>query len=526
MRFVYLIVVMGRLGMLTPFGLWRLLAAVVRCGPSLKALLRIAERTYGDRPALTDDRETIGFRQLLSDSERLAEGLRRQFGLSGGHKAAFLCSNHASLVKSLFAASFLGADLYLLNADMSDGQLREWAAEHSPDLLIYDAGRTSVADDGVRAAAKLPVSAGDGSMSVEKLIRGSEAGGRSGHVRLRSKFKPGRIMLQTGGTTGKAKQAPHRPSLFHYLPPLAAMLRRMPLKRCRTSYIATPIYHGYGIAILLLNVALGVRTVLTARFEADKACRLIEEHRVEFVSVVPLMVDRMLKHRADSLRSLVCIASGGAELSTRLAEAVESRLGRVLYNLYGTSEAGLCAIATPEQLRAAPGTIGSVIEGVKLHLLDERGRDVREGDVGELCVMAGRSNDEAGVRWIRTGDLGFRDRLGHYFLCGRLDDRIVSGGENVYPYELERLLLQHPQVEDAAAFGIPDDAFGQRLKAVVQPACGAELTVKELREWLRPRAARFQMPKEIVCVERIDYTSLGKRDKKRMAAKHDGKGDE
>lgn len=523
MRFVYLIVVMGRLGMLTPLGLWRLLAAIVRCGAGLKALLRIAERTYGDRPALTDDRETIGFRQLLSDSERLAEGLRRQFGLSGGQKAAFLCSNHASLVKSLFAASFLGADLYLLNADMSDGQLREWAAELNPDLLIYDAGRTAVAEPGVRAAAKLPVSAEDGTMSVEKLIRGSETGGRSRLVRLRPKFKPGRIMLQTGGTTGKAKQAPHRPSLFHYLPPLAAMLRRMPLNRCRTSYIATPIYHGYGIAILLLNVALGVRTVLTARFEADKACRLIEEHQVDFASVVPLMIDRMVKHRAGSLNSLACVASGGAELSPRLAEAVEGRLGRVLYNLYGTSEAGLCTIATPEQLREAPGTIGSVIEGVKLHLLDERGREVRDGEVGELCVMAGRSHD--GARWIRSGDFGFRDRRGHYFLCGRLDDRIVSGGENVYPYELERLLLQHPQVEDAAAFGIPDEAFGQRLKAVVQPADGAELTVKELREWLRPRAARFQMPKEIVFAERIDYTALGKRDKKRMTAEHAGKGD-
>ncbi|RJE90460.1 AMP-dependent synthetase [Paenibacillus sp. 1011MAR3C5] len=503
--------VMQKIGMLSPLGLYRLLAAICRYGINVMALLRIAERTYGEAAAIADDQEMITYRQLLAQCEELSLMLRAKHEIKPGSKVALLCRNHASLVKSIFALSWAGADIYLLNAEMSQDQLQDLITAYDFDLLIYDEELASLIEQSAYNKGKLLSDHEEKPAVNNQQLGGSAAARRSWH-----RTSSGTIMLLTGGTTGKAKKVPHKPSLFHYLNPFYTLLKRLHLTRYHTGYIATPIYHGYGIAILLLFVALGKKIVLTSSFAAPRACALIREHQVQVATVVPLMLDKMLKHNAEDMRSLACIASGGAELNPKLVADVFARLGDVLCNLYGTSESGLNIVATPEDLRQSAHTLGRKIDGMPLFVLDEDMNEAEPGAVGQFCVQHYLSWAERSKRWIETGDMGYRDSDGLYYLCGRADDRIVSAGENVYPIELEHILIHHPQVEDVAVIGIPDETFGQRLKAYVQPVLHSEVNAGQLMDWLRVRAARYQMPKEIILVEEIPYTHLGKRDKKRL----------
>jgi acyl-CoA synthetase (AMP-forming)/AMP-acid ligase II len=230
---------------------------------------------------------------------------------------------------------------------------------------------------------------------------------------------------------------------------------------------------------------------------------------VDIITVVPLMVKKMLKVKGADLSTLSCIASGGAILHSSLAIEISRKLGDVLYNLYGTTETGLNIIATPQDLMDAPQTLGRKIDGVQLGIVDQYKEEVEVGAVGEISLKT-----KSG--WIGTGDLAYQDRNGLVFLNGRKDDMIISAGENVYPLEVEQLLITHPQVEEAAVVGVHDEDFGQRLKAFVVPVEGADLTEEKLTQWLKARVARFQVPKEIAFMDSMPYTPVGKMDKKRL----------
>ncbi|MGE5703730.1 MAG: AMP-binding protein [Clostridia bacterium] len=505
---LHLVKALSKMGMLTPVGLYRIIAAIWCYGINLMMLLKVAERTYGQRIAIVDDRETISFRELLSQSARLSIILQQTYGLSRGRKLGFLCKNHASLVKAIFAASSSGADLYLLNPEMSIGQFNQIVDDHGLDLLVHDRELTAMVEQSSYRKDKV-LSYDEYAPAINNLVHAVVDEKQS-----RQRMPPGKMMLFTGGTTGKAKKAAHQPSLLRYLPPFVTVLTRLLLNSYQTAYIATPLYHGYGVALFLIFIALGKNIVLTSGFEAAKACDLIHKHKVEMLTVVPLMITKMLKHNAAALKSLACIVSGGAELNPKLAAEVFSKVGDVLYNLYGTSEAGLTTIATPQDLRYSAKTIGKKIKHARLHIVGPDRKKLGAGEIGQFCIKNSWSMRNKAHSWIDTGDVGYRDEQGYYFLCGRTDDMVVSAGENVYPIELEQILLLHPAIEDAAVIGIRDDLFGQRLKAVIQPAPDARLTKDELLNWLRPRVARYQMPKEIVFVDQIPYTQLGKRDKK------------
>lgn len=510
LRIIYLFKAFYHLRILSPVGLYSLIVAIYQYGINLMTLVKIAERTYGQKAALVDERETISYQQLFSQSERLSIILKQTYGLGRGRKVGFLCKNHASLVKAIFAASFTGSDIVLINPDMSIGQLNQLLGVYNVDVLVHDVEMTSIIEQTSYAKDKI-LSYHDCLPAINNLHHTFVH-----EKQKRQRTSSSKIILLTSGTTGKAKKVAHKPSLFNYLPPFSTLLTRLQLLRYHTAYIATPIYHGYGIAILLLFVALGKKIVMTSGFDTAKACRLIEKHKVEVVTVVPLMINKMLKHNADALKSLGCIASGGDQLNPKLVAEVFSKLGPVLYNLYGTSEAGLNIIATPQDLQYSANTIGKKIKGARLHVFDRTMKKCGVGEIGEFCIKNHWSMRNRNRAWIKTGDLGYRDGHGYYFLCGRTDDMVVSAGENVYPAQIEQILIDHPLVEDAAVIGVRDEWFGQRLKAIVQPVRNADLTKETLLEWLRPKVARYQLPKEIVFVDQISYTHLGKRDKKRL----------
>jgi acyl-CoA synthetase (AMP-forming)/AMP-acid ligase II len=320
-------------------------------------------------------------------------------------------------------------------------------------------------------------------------------------------------VVLTSGTTGQPKAAGRKPSALNVLPPFLALLVSSGLATSRSIYIATPIYHGYGLAMLLIGLALGAELYITRRFEAARACALIARHQIKAATLVPLQLQRMLRADPGALASLRCVIVGSAPLSPALASGALARLGPVVFNLYGTSEAGFSIMATPELLSRKPGTIGRPLPGVRARIAGASAKATGTG-VGQLCISSAWTANGRG--WTQTGDLAYLDNEGNLMLCGRVDDMIVSGGENVYPLELEHVLQQHPDVEAVAVVGIPDPEFGQRLKAVVVPRHGAHRDEAALRIWLKPRVARYQMPAVVEFRAELPYTALGKLDRRAL----------
>jgi acyl-CoA synthetase (AMP-forming)/AMP-acid ligase II len=497
-----------RTRLLTIPGLYRLLEGVLTTGINLMALLRVAARLHPDRTAVIDDRERLTYPELWRQSEALAAALHAGHGIQPRQKVAIACRNHAAAIKAIFAFSRLGTHVFLVNPEMSADQLLALEDRLRFDFYVYDEPLAAVFATPSLGKKALP-SYHPTDLSIDRLA--SSSGPRN--VRLR-KARAGTIVVMTGGTTGQPKAAGRKPSILDFLPPFVALLTQVNLDHYRTVYIATPIYHGFGLASLFMGVALGAEMYFTERFEAARSCALIARHRIELVTLVPLMLQRILNRDTGALSSLRCIATGGAMLSPALARESLARLGPTLFNLYGTSEGGFAIMATPEQLARKPESIGKPVRGVCARILDKADQEVGENAVGRLCLRSAWTTSKKD--WIETGDLAFRDAEGDIVLCGRVDDMIVSGGENVYPIELENVLLQHPDVAAVAVVGMADAEFGQRLRAVVVTRKGSTLDREALLDWLKPRVARHQMPAVVEFRDELPYTPLGKLDRKTL----------
>lgn len=510
MKVLKLLYVLYKIKLLSPITLFHLISSILSCGINLMTLLNFAAKKYANSILLVDDNECLTYRQMLIASNNLSLCLRRKIGLQSGHKVAIICKNHASLVKSIFAISRIGADLYFINTEISKLQFTHLIQQKQFDLLIYDSDFKEIVEQSDYANSRL--------LSYHHVLPSINNLSQLEPVKIQRipRTFSGKIVLHTSGTTGTSKEIEHKPTLFNFLNPFVAFVSRLKIIKYNTAYIATPIYHGYGIAVLLLFIPLGKKVIVRQKFNANHACELIKKHHVEVVTVVPTMLQRMLDASKEDLKSLKCIASGGAKLSTKLVDKTIHSVGQVLYNLYGTTEAGLNFIATPDDLLYSSATVGKAIKGMVIRVMDSNMNEMDVGKVGELWIKNEWSMQKSKNNWIQTGDLGYKDQNGYYFLCGRLDDMIISGGVNVYPIEVEQIIMNHPSIEDAAIVSMEDDQFGQRLKAYILLKKNDTMTEIELRDWLSVRISRFQLPKEIEFVHCLPYTSLGKLNRKQL----------
>jgi acyl-CoA synthetase (AMP-forming)/AMP-acid ligase II len=497
-----------RTRLLTLPGLYCQLAAALTTGINLMLLLRVAAQLYPRRTAVIDERERLTYAELWRQSEALAGALHAEHGIQPRQKVAIACRNHAAAIKALFAFSRLGTHLFLVSPEMSADQLLALEERLRFDFYVYDEPLAPVFTGPPLRKKSLPAY-----HPTDPSLDGLASRTGPAIVRLK-KRKTGNIVLMTGGTTGPPKAAGRTPSVLDFLPPFVALLTRINLDNYRRVYVATPLYHGFGVAALLVGVILGAEMYFTRRFEAARSCALIAQHKIEVVTLVPLMLQRMLNRDAGALASLCCIITGAAALSPELARASLARLGPTLFNLYGTSEGGFAIMATPDDVARKPESIGKPVRGVRARILNEADQEVGDKAVGRLCLRSSWTTSKKS--WIETGDLAFRDAQGDFFLCGRVDDMIVSGGENVYPIELENVLVQHPDVAAVAVVGVADADFGQRLKAVVATKQGSTLDKWALLDWLKPRLARHQMPAVVEFRDELPYTALGKLDKKAL----------
>jgi acyl-CoA synthetase (AMP-forming)/AMP-acid ligase II/uncharacterized membrane protein len=475
----------------------------------------IAAAADPDALAVVDERRRITFGELDRRTNALARALGDE-GVGPGGSVAMLCRNHAGLVEALLAASKLGADVMLLNAGLAPLQLREVLRRERPAVVIQDEEFTEAAKvRGLRCLLAWHDHAVGSASTLEELIA------RADTRDLPPPRRHGRLVLQTSGTTGVPKGAA-RPESDMLATPLA-LLDRIPLRARRITLIAPPLFHSWGYLQFGLAVAVRATIVLQRSFDPEAVLTAVARDRVDTLVLVPTMLARILElppaaRRRHDTSSLRVVAVSGSALAADLATRFMDEFGEILYNLYGSTEVSWAAIATPADMRAAPGTVGRPPRGTRVAIYDQLGRPLPAGSpgrifVGNQTVFEGYT-DGRGKQLIdglvSTGDIGHIDDAGRLFVDGREDDMIVSGGENIFPSEVEEVLIGHPGVAEATVVGVEDERFGQRLKAYVIPASGATVTEKELKQLVRGKLARFKVPREIEFVTELPHNEAGK----------------
>lgn len=482
-------------------GIWHLLMSFGSVGMNLMALLYIRQKLSPNQIAINENDNCITYHTLYTQSQHLAKKLAMHCDIKPHQKIAIMANNHTIMIHTLFAIARLGADIYLLNTELSVNQLQNIQDAVKFDWIIHDPQISTLTN-----VKSLPIDHPD-QVSIYSLLNDNSLPNTS-NLKVTHFNK---LTVLTSGTTGRFKMAGRNSKAQNFISPFYQLLMKLNLSKYNRVYIATPIYHGFGIATLCMSVLLGATIFINKRFNAVKVCQLINKYNIEVITLVPLMLSRMMNYSTTQLRSLRCIITGGAPIAVTLVQRTINQLGEVLYNLYGTSEAGICMIATPNDLINHPSTIGKPITGLSTKLMNNGKEDAIKGELYIKCAWSTQ-----GKNWIATGDIAQKDRENNYYLNGRIDDMIVSGGENVYPFEIEQFLINHPDINDLAVISVNDEEFGQRLVAFVVLAAYAKQSEDTLKDWLKPQIARYQMPKKIYIIDELPMTHIGKVDRKQL----------
>jgi acyl-CoA synthetase (AMP-forming)/AMP-acid ligase II len=520
-------------GMIHPVRLDRALRSVGvlrRWGTTTAAAYAGGAIRHADRTAIVDERGTLTFAEVDRRTNALAREMARA-GIGEKDGVAIMCRNHRGFIEATVACSKLGAGVLYLNTAFAGPQITDVIAREDPVAVVYDEEFSELVREG--AAEKLRFLAwseseqdGEGASPdprLEALIaRGSDA-------ELRPPIERGRVVILTSGTTGMPKGAPRKPP--ESIEPAAALLSKIPLKALETTMIAAPMFHSWGFAHFNLGLPLGSTYVLRRKFDPEETLRAVAQHRASALVVVPVMLQRILDlgeatiARYDT-HALRVIALSGSTLPGEMATRAMDLFGEVVYNLYGSTEVAWATIATPEDLRAAPGTAGKPPRGTVVKLLDDEGRVVKEGEPGRIFVanemMFDGYTDGGSKEIVRgmmsTGDVGRFDPQGRLFVDGRDDEMIVSGAENVFPREIEDLLADHEAIAEVAVVGVPDEEFGQRLTAFVVLREGAELSEQAVQEHVKANLARYKVPREVEFLKRLPRNETGKVVKRDLTA--------
>jgi fatty-acyl-CoA synthase len=481
--------------------------------------------TVPDRTALIDEAGALTWAETHRRSNALARALRDQ-GIDEGDGVAIMCRNHRYFIEATMACSKLGALALYLNTAFSGPQLADVMEREGPGALIFDQEFTELLSEvsgGVRryVAWEDEVDESD-ETTVEELI--SSAHGED----LQAPKEQGRYVILTSGTTGTPKGAQR--SQPEGLSALATLFSKIPRRYGETVMIAAPLFHSWGFLHFMLSLPTAATMVLRAKFDPEETLKAVAEHRARVLAVVPVMMQRILalpdevKRRYD-LSSLEVTAASGSALPGELATRWMDEFGDNLYNLYGSTEVAWASIATPEDMRAAPGTAGRPPRGTVIRVVDEDGNDVETGETGRLFIgnqlsfegYTGGGDKEHLGDLLSSGDVGHFDDDGRLFIDGRDDEMIVSGGENVFPREVEDLLADHEAVAEAAAIGVEDEDFGQRLVAFVVKADGKDASEEDLKGYVKQNLAGYKVPREIVFLDELPRNATGKVLKRELA---------
>src|SRR4051794_24451400 len=504
-------------------------STMLRWGPTPAAGYSVSAVRRPDKVGLVDELGTLTFREIHERTNALANAWS-DLGIGEGDGVAILCRNHRGFIDATVACSKLGANALYLNTMFAGPQITDVCRREKPKALVYDQEFAELVEDAgkrrKRFVAWFDGAEGrpdDGDPLLEDLIAKGDRGD------LVPPAEKGRVVILTSGTTGTPKGANR--SQPKSLLPAAGFLSKIPLRSDEPWMVAAPMFHSWGFAHFTLGMALGAQLVLRRKFDPEGTLSAMAQHECTTLAVVPVMLSRILELPPETidrydLRALRVIGASGSALPGPLANEVMDRFGDVLYNLYGSTEVAWATIAQPRDLRAAPGTAGKPPFGTIVKLYDDDGNEVPDGKTGRIFVgnelvfdgYTGGGNKAIINGLMSTGDVGHFDEGHRLFVDGRDDEMIVSGGENVFPREVEDLLSHHDAVDEAAVVGVPDEKFGQRLRAFVVLCEGSAASDDDLKAYVKANLASYKVPREIVFLDELPRNATGKVLKRDLAA--------
>ena len=475
---------------------------------------------HPDEVGLVDELGELTFGELHRRSNALAHSLRG-LGVGEGDSVAVLCRNHRGFVESTVAVCKLGADVLYLNTAFAAPQLAEVCAREKPVVVIHDQEFTDLVDragvDVTRVLAWVDSAAAE-RPTTEQLV---EAGPTRD---LTPPLRRSQSVILTSGTTGTPKGAARSEASFDAG---VALLSRLPLRRGWRTHVAAPLFHTWGWAHLNLAMLMGSTLVLRRRFGPEDCLRAVTEHRCDSLVVIPVMLQRILALPEAALAGydlshVQVVAASGSALPGDLATTWMDRFGDHLFNVYGSTEVAWVTIAQPEDLRAAPGTAGRPPHATVVRLYDGQGDPIPDDEAGRIFVgnsmlfegYTGGGSKDLVEGLMATGDVGRFHADGRLFVEGRDDEMIVSGGENVYPIEVEKTLAAHPDVAEATVLGVDDEKYGERLEAFVVLNTGAAATPESLKQHVRDNLANYKVPREITVLDELPRSITGKISRK------------
>ncbi|MBI2959087.1 MAG: AMP-binding protein [Betaproteobacteria bacterium] len=480
---------------------------------------------YPDKPAIVSaDGSTLTHAALAERVNRLANALAAE-GMAKGDKIAILARNSPEYLQVYFAAAKIGAPMVPINFQLKAPDIH-YRLEHSDArALVVESEFLGLLDglpDGAREAlgARIFVRGGDGARAraLDELIDSAPATEPEATLSPEDTLYIG----YTSGTTGPSKGAlvSHRAIVAGYL--YKALDYR--LGRRDVNLDPGPFWHSAPRDFASLAIYLGGTCVVTRGFEAREFYELVERHKVSNSFMVPTMYQLLTafedagRYDASSLRVLI---SGGSPLPSAVKDRVVERFGPILHEFYGATETRIITNITATELSAHKRAVGRPIRDVELRILDEAGRDVSAGAVGEVFVrgpglFSGYYKDPERTRkshrgeWFSLGDLGRLDEQGYLYLVDRKQDMIISGGENIYPSDIEEVLLGFPGVKEAAVIGTPDETWGELVTAIVVPREGEAVPERELIEYCGARLPSYMKPRRVEFVAALPRNPVGK----------------
>jgi fatty-acyl-CoA synthase len=489
-----------------------------------------ALREYGTGPAggfvamatllpnkvwIIDERGDLTFREVDRRTNALARALLER-GLKEGDSIALMARNHRGFVEATVAAAKVGADLIYLNTAFAGPQLVDVLEREKPTVVIHDEEFTKLLSGAHVENRVLSYSDDDRDDTLDALIEGEPDDSP-----LTAPDHHTRIIILTSGTTGTPKGAPRNEA---GIDAAISLLSRMPLRQGWTVHIAAPLFHTWGFAHMMLSLLLGHTMVLRRKFEPEAALEIIDEKKCDGVVVIPVMLQRILALPDETLdkytlKSVKVVAASGSALPGDLAISWMDHFGDNLYNTYGSTEVAYASIATPADMRKSPSTAGKPPWATVVKIYDEKSeQELPQGESGRIFVgnsllfegYTGGGKKDMIDGLMSSGDVGRFDEDGLLYVEGRDDEMIVSGGENVFPKEVEDCLARHDAVVEVAAVGVPDDDYGKRLRAFVVFRDGMEASEDELKGHVKENLARFKVPREIVILDELPRNATGK----------------
>jgi fatty-acyl-CoA synthase len=523
----------GAVEAVRPARLAEFLRGARRTGPGLHLAVMLHAANHPDREALIeyggDGVRRMTWGELDATINRLGNALAAR-GVAAGGRVALMLPNGAEFLIAHQALARLGAIAVQLGYRLKAGEIAHILDNAEPGATVVHADYLAAMTEARRQVGRT------GPMIVvgDPPVAGPELTGWDRALAAASPEVPHRtagdtggagMIVYTSGTTGKSKGA-HRSIRASGLESVADLVLQVGLRGDDRHLVVCPLYHSMAPAFVAILMSLGATTILMNHFEPAGCLDIIARERASCAVMVPTMMTRILDLPPDQLAaadasSLRWVMSGAAPLPTETARRFMARFGPVLWNFYGSTETGMVTLAGPDDHLAHPGTIGRALTGNQIRLLDDAGREVPPGAVGELyarnsmLITGYHRNPEASGAALRdgmfsVGDLARRDAAGYYYLESRKHDMVISGGVNIYPREIEDHLATHPAILEAAVIGVPDPEWGEAVHAFVVVRAGRALTERDVIEFCRAGLADYKRPRRVAFVAELPRNPTGK----------------